>query len=118
MDFDRLLIFAGGVFGAAGVALSAVAAHQGGGNVGTAAAMLLAHGPALLAVGLAGGARLLRIGALAILVGVAIFSLDLLARQYLGGRLFPLAAPSGGLAMIAGWLVVAAGGFAGRRPPQ
>jgi uncharacterized membrane protein YgdD (TMEM256/DUF423 family) len=115
MSFDRILVFFGGLCGAAGVALSAAAAHQGGGNLATAAAMLLAHAPAFLAVGLLGGSRLLRVGAAILLAGLLVFSFDLLCRQYLGGRLFPFAAPAGGMAMIAGWCAIAAAGLTWRR---
>lgn len=102
----RFLIIAAGLCGAAGVALSAAAAHAGGGNVATAANMLLFHAPALLATGLLGG-RVLAIASLPLLAGVLLFSGDLLARHYLGDRLFPYAAPAGGIAMIGGWLAIA-----------
>lgn len=111
---DRILVLAAGLFGAAGVALSAVAAHAGGGNVGTAATFLLAHAPALLAIGLLGESRWLRSAGLVLLVGVLLFAGDLLARHYLGGRLFPFAAPAGGLLMIGGWLAVALAGLSYR----
>ena len=39
---------------------------------------------------------------------------DLLARDYLDGRLFPGAAPAGGLLMIAGWIGVGVAGFLGQ----
>lgn len=99
---------AGGLFGAAGVALSAAAAHAGGGNVATAASFLLAHAPALLAIGLFGRGRVLATGGAILLIGVALFAGDLLMRHYIGTRLFPMAAPVGGTSMILGWLVVAA----------
>lgn len=99
---------AGGLFGAAGVALSAAAAHAGGGNVETAANFLLAHAPALLAIGLFGRGRALAIGGAILLVGVLLFAGDLLMRHYVGTRLFPMAAPLGGTSMIVGWLVIAA----------
>ncbi len=99
---------AGGLLGAAGVALSAAAAHAGGGNVETAASFLLAHAPALLAIGLFGRGRVLATGAAILLVGVLLFTGDLLMRHYVGTRLFPMAAPIGGTSMIVGWLVVAA----------
>ncbi len=108
---DRILVPAAGLCGAAGVALSAVAAHAGGGNVGTAATFLLAHAPAMLAIGLLGGNRWLRIAGLVLLVGVLLFAGDLLARHYMGGRLFPFAAPGGGLLTIGGWLGVALAGL-------
>lgn len=109
----RFFIVVGGLAGAAGVALSAVAAHAGGGNVGTAASFLLAHAPALLAIGLIGGNRVLKGGGAVLLLGLVLFCGDLLARHYAGSRLFPMAAPAGGTLLIAGWLVVAASALAG-----
>lgn len=108
MIAGRILIAAGGLCGAAGVALSAAAAHAGGGNTGTAASFLLMHAPALLAAGLVSGNRLLRIGGLVLLLGLVLFAGDLLMRDYAGTRLFPRAAPAGGSLMIIGWLVIAA----------
>ena len=46
----RLLILAAGLCGAAGVALSAVAAHGGAANTATAATFLVVHAPVLLVV--------------------------------------------------------------------
>ncbi len=112
-DSGRFFIVVGGLAGAAGVALSAVAAHAGGGNVGTAASFLLAHAPALLAIGLIGGNRLLKGGGAILLLGLLLFCGDLLARHYAGSRLFPMAAPAGGTLLIAGWLGVAASALAG-----
>ena len=112
-DSGRIFIVVGGLAGAAGVALSAVAAHAGGGNVGTAASFLLAHAPALLAIGLIGGNRVLKGGGAILLLGLVLFCGDLLARHYAGSRLFPKAAPAGGTLLIAGWLVVAASALAG-----
>lgn len=109
-----VFILAGGLFGAAGVALSAAAAHAGGGNVATAASFLLAHAPALLALGLLAHGRAMAAGGVILLVGVVLFAADLLMRHYVGTRLFPMAAPAGGTAMIAGWLVVAASAFTQR----
>lgn len=111
MDSGRFFVFAGGLTGAAGVALSAIAAHAGGGNIGTAASFLLMHAPALLAIGLIGGGRVLRGGGVIVLVGLLLFCGDLLLRHYNGERLFPMAAPTGGTLMILGWLAVAASAF-------
>lgn len=111
---DRLLVLAAGLCGAAGVALSAVAAHAGGAHVATAASFLLMHAPALLVAGLLGRGSVLHSGCLVLLVGVVLFSGDLLARDFLGARLFPFAAPLGGLLMIGGWLTMAVSAFAGR----
>jgi uncharacterized membrane protein YgdD (TMEM256/DUF423 family) len=104
-------VFAAGALGSAGVALSAAAAHAGGGNIATAANFLLFHAPAFLALGLLGAGKVLRAGGWILLVGVLLFSGDLLARHYLGDRLFPMAAPAGGTLMILGWLVIAASAF-------
>jgi len=103
-----ILVLASGLCGAAGVALSAAAAHLGGAFVGTAASFLLMHAPVFLAAGLLGATRMLRIGSLILLVGLVLFCGDLLARDFLGSRLFPLSAPIGGTLLIAGWLVIAA----------
>jgi uncharacterized membrane protein YgdD (TMEM256/DUF423 family) len=37
-----------------------------------------------------------------------VFSGDLLARDLLGSRLFPFAAPTGGTLLMVGWLAIAA----------
>lgn len=108
---DRILLLMGGVAGALGVALSAVAAHSGGGNIATAASFLLMHAPALLVLSLLATNRIARIGGLVLVVGLVLFCGDLLSRQFLDGRLFPYAAPAGGLFLIAGWLVVAISAF-------
>ncbi|TKT81386.1 DUF423 domain-containing protein [Aquamicrobium sp. LC103] len=111
---DRLFLLAAGISGAAGVGLSAAAAHMGGGNVGTAATFLLAHAPAFLAASFIRDRIVARYGAAVLLVGVIFFSGDLLAREFLGQRLFPYAAPAGGILMIAGWLAVALSALTGR----
>ena len=97
-----------GLSGAAGVALSAAAAHAGGAFIGTAASMLLMHAPALLAIGLLGANRVLNAAGWVLAVGLVLFCGDLLARDLLGSRLFPFAAPIGGTLLIAGWLGIAA----------
>jgi uncharacterized membrane protein YgdD (TMEM256/DUF423 family) len=104
----RILVAAGGLCGALGVALSAMAAHRGGAFTGTAASFLLMHAPVFLAIGLVGGNRILRTGGLILLIGLAVFSGDLLARDLLGSRLFPFAAPTGGTLLMVGWLAIAA----------
>ncbi|RWM90999.1 MAG: DUF423 domain-containing protein [Mesorhizobium sp.] len=104
----RILVFVGGLCGAAGVALFAAAAHLGGAFVGTVASFLLMHAPVFLAVGLVGANRMLRTASLVLLVGLVLFCGDLLARDFLGSRLFSMSAPIGGTLLIAGWLAVAA----------
>ena len=109
----RFLILAAGLLGAAGVALLAAAAHIGGDNLHTAAGFMLAHAPALLALGLAGhgAGRGRAIAAAVLFSGVALFAGDLVLRDVLGERLFPMAAPTGGTLTILGWLGIAASAF-------
>jgi uncharacterized membrane protein YgdD (TMEM256/DUF423 family) len=113
---SRLLVLAGGLVGAAGVALSAAAAHRGGAFTGTAANFLLMHAPVFLAIGLAGGNRCLRIASLVLLAGLLLFAGDLLARDFLGSRLFPMSAPIGGTLLIVGWLAIAVSALWRPRP--
>ena len=113
--FIRPLFLAlAGLFGCAGVALSAASAHAGGDThlLASAATMCLAHGPALLA--LHAGFRHVRTaapGGLLIGLGTLLFTADLLVLYFHSSGLFPMAAPVGGFAMMGGWLVVAAGAF-------
>lgn len=104
---SRLLILAAGLAGAAGVALSALAAHKGGAFTGTAANFLLMHAPIFLAAGLLGAGRALRAACLILLAGLVIFCGDLLMRDLAGTRLFAFAAPAGGTLLILGWLGIA-----------
>ncbi|OWV82891.1 hypothetical protein ATY81_13670 [Rhizobium sp. R72] len=109
-----LFYLVAGLFGFAGVALAAAAAHGGGDAhlVASASAMCLAHAPALLALAI--GAEKLRTAWLAgILIGVGtiLFAGDLVALRYAGSGLFPTAAPTGGFAIMFGWLAIAAGAF-------
>lgn len=104
---NRLLVLFGGLCGAVGVALSAMAAHRGGAFTGTAANFLLFHASVLLAIGLAGQNRWLRLGGFILAVGLLAFCGDLLSRDLLGNRLFPFAAPVGGTLLLVGWLTIA-----------
>jgi uncharacterized membrane protein YgdD (TMEM256/DUF423 family) len=107
-----IFVFAGGLIGAAGVALSAYGAHAGGGNVTTAAQFLLFHAPLFVALGLAENpSRIRSAGAGLLGLGLALFCGDLLMRHFADTRLFSMAAPSGGTAMIGGWLVIAVSGL-------
>tara|TARA_R110002020_G_scaffold63368_3_gene169219 strand:+ start:3047 stop:3421 length:375 start_codon:yes stop_codon:yes gene_type:complete len=110
----RLLLLAAGLAGAGGVMAAAAASHAGESrNLAAIAAICLAHGPALLALALAGRGRLLRLAGLALALGTAIFATDLGIREWLGHGLFPGAAPLGGGAMILAWLGMALAGAIG-----
>lgn len=105
--------------GAAGVALAAAAAHVDANPlVGTASQFLTIHagaGLALSALTRTAPAfpRILAGAAFALQAGVTLFSADLAARVYLGGKLFPFAAPIGGSLTILAWLALALWGAAG-----
>ena len=110
---DRLLAALAALAGGLGVAASAAAAHTSGGEtLKTAAQFLLFHAPAILALtglaaaGLTRGA-LTRLAAAALLLGLVLFSGDLALRALAGTPLFPMAAPSGGMVLMAGWLLAA-----------
>lgn len=105
-----LLIALAGVMGASGILLAAAGAHAAP-NAGLqgAAYMLLFHAAAIL-----GGASLTQQGLLwrpvmlAVLIawaaGAALFSGDITLRAFSGHRLFPMAAPSGGILLTAAWI--------------
>ena len=116
MAASRLIGFVAGLYGAAGVSLLAVGVHAlPEANLDIAGSILLLHAAALLA--LAVGDRLKWRGAAALLIalGCLLFSGDLVMRAAMGRHLFPMAAPSGGVALIVGWLIVALGSLVRRR---
>ena len=118
--FGPLTIFLAGILGAAGIAAAAGASHIEDARIlGALALVALTHASALVAFGLSPvRGRLLRIGAMVITIGACVFCADLAARHFLGSGLFPMSAPLGGTAIIAGWLTVSVGGLlSGRRPP-
>jgi uncharacterized membrane protein YgdD (TMEM256/DUF423 family) len=108
-----LILFVSGLMGASGVALAAAASHGGDTHfLGSASTMCLAHAPVVLGLYLAERAfRTATLAAIALALGTILFAADLLSRHYLGDRLFPMAAPLGGVLMILGWIIVAAGAF-------
>ena len=115
--WSAALLSLSGLLGAAGVALSAYAAHvDGAANLTTAATFLLIHAAAV--AGLCAGATR-RLGLLQaatlLVIGVVLFSGDLTLRATTGNSPWRMAAPTGGLMLIAGWLWLAAAAFAGRR---
>ena len=119
-----IFIVLAGVMGACGVILAAAGAHAAPhAGLDSAAYLLLFHAVALL-----GGIALMQQGLLwrplalpaliGFVLGAALFSGDVALRAFVGHRLFPLAAPSGGIILIAAWLVLAAAavGFLLHRP--
>ena len=113
-----LILLLAGLMGAGGVALAAADAHAApGAGLAAAAYMLLFHAAALV-----GGAALHAQGVLsrpllfvvliAWIIGAALFSGDVALRAFAGHRLFPMAAPTGGIILIAAWLGLAAAAIA------
>jgi len=108
----RILIACAGLMGASGVALAAKAAHTGDASLlQPASMMLLFHACAVLGTLALAERRLIhsRIGlvaAIGFVVAAALFSGDLVMRQFTGDRLFPMAAPTGGTLLIASWLAL------------
>ena len=109
-----ILLIIAALLGACGVILAAAGAHAApGAGLDSAAHMLLFHAAAVL-----GGAALAQQGLLwrplallalaAWLLGAALFSGDIALRAFSNHRLFPMAAPSGGIVLIVGWLALAA----------
>ena len=109
-----ILLILAALLGACGVILAAAGAHAApGAGLEAAAYMLLFHAAAVL-----GGAALMQQGLLwrplallalaAWIVGAALFSGDIALRAFAGHRLFVMAAPSGGIILIIGWLALAA----------
>ena len=108
---SRWLAGLGAVYAAAGVALSAYAAHAAiGGDaprLQTAALFAFGHGVALAALAHVQGNRWTLVGMLAIAAGVVLFAGSLIARVMLH---WPATlAPFGGMLLIGGWLVFAIG---------
>lgn len=109
---SRVLLLAAGLIGAVGVMSAAASSHSGESrNLAAIATICLAHGPALLAIGLLVRGRILAGAGLALALGTLVFAGDLGMREWVGYGLFPGAAPLGGGGMVVGWLGVALGGL-------
>jgi uncharacterized membrane protein YgdD (TMEM256/DUF423 family) len=117
MEMLTLFLIIAGVFGAAGIALAAAGAHAApSAALDSAANILLFH-----ALGILGGVALLQQGVLsrqlalialaAWALGTTLFSTDVALRAFVGHRLFPMAAPTGGIILILAWLVLATAAF-------
>ena len=111
----RLVLALAGVIGACGVMAAAAASHGDSRNLAAIATIALAHGPALLALGLVGRGRVLGLAAALLAMGTLVFIGDLGMREWLGQGLFPGAAPLGGAGMIGGWFAIVVAAHAWRR---
>jgi len=108
-----LLIVVAGLMGAAGVVLAAMGAHRAAaGTLSSAAYMLLFHAPVILAVVLLRDRGLVQpmlafAAGVGFIAGAGLFAADVTLRELAGQRLFPMAAPAGGIILIASWLALA-----------
>jgi uncharacterized membrane protein YgdD (TMEM256/DUF423 family) len=117
----QVLIGIAALFGCAGIVFAAAGAHaKPGAGLDSAGHMLLFHAPAVIAACAGMGTGLISrpvgvAAVIALLIGVALFSGDLALRAYAGHRLFPMAAPTGGVVMIGGWALLAVSAFLAMR---
>ena len=108
-----LLVFAA-LMGAGGVGLAAAAAHAAPtSGLEGAAYLMLFHAVAVLGVASLTDQKLLLrpLGLIAMasfVTGSVLFAGDISMRAFAGHRLFPMAAPTGGMLLILGWLILAA----------
>ncbi len=118
---DRLLIVLGALSGLAGVGLAAMAAHvTGGTGLATPSNFLMFHAPvvilsAILALSGAGNRWLARAAGLLFVAGLVLFCGSLTLAVLKGVRLFANAAPMGGIALMAGWALLAVAALVARR---
>jgi uncharacterized membrane protein YgdD (TMEM256/DUF423 family) len=116
-----VLIALAGLMGAAGVMLTAAAAHgRPGAGLDSAGYLLLLHAAAVIAgaAAIRSGIVLRPLGLIVLwgfVAGAGLFAADVAARAYLGHRLFPMAAPAGGVIMIVSWLALTAAALAALR---
>lgn len=107
----RISIVLGGLAGALGVTLLAMAAHtEASGLLQTAAHMLLFHAGIVIVIGILAHLRhsyVLSVALILFTAGLILFCGDLISRAFSASRLFPMAAPAGGLMLIMGWLTLA-----------
>ena len=118
---NQILIALAGVMGAAGIMLTAASAHsKPGQGLDSAGYLLLIHAVAVIAgaVAVREGLILRPLGLVVLwgfVAGAGLFAADVAARAYLGSRLFPFAAPAGGVIMIVSWLALIAAALAALR---
>jgi len=102
------------LMGAGGVVLAAAAAHgTPASGLDSAAYLLLFHAIAVLGAASLSRQELVRpplalVAMACFVAGGALFAGDVAMRAFVGHRLFPMAAPTGGTLLIVGWLVLAA----------
>ncbi len=105
----QALVALAGFLGMCGVAAAAAAAHMPDMPVyGVVAPILMIHAAAvvgIVALSVAqGGSGALDFAAALVGLGAALFSAAVLLPPLMDMRLFPMAAPAGGMTMMGGWL--------------
>jgi uncharacterized membrane protein YgdD (TMEM256/DUF423 family) len=109
-----ILLVLASLMGAGGVGLAAAAAHAApASGLEGAAYLMLFHAVAVLGAASLTDQKLLwqplaSIAMASFVAGSVLFAGDISMRAFAGHRLFPMAAPTGGLLMILGWLLLAA----------
>jgi uncharacterized membrane protein YgdD (TMEM256/DUF423 family) len=121
MNGNRLLIAIAGLAGASAVLLAAASAHsewqlsdQAQGWIGKGIRYQVWHALALLAVAAlcrSADTRQLKLAGVAFAIGIPLFSGGLYLAAFTGLRLFTWLTPVGGIAFIAGWLLLSWHGF-------
>ncbi|MCJ8141972.1 DUF423 domain-containing protein [Ancylobacter sp. A5.8] len=115
--FRRLIVFLAGLFGTAGVAAAAAGAHAFSDPALTTAATFLMigacalAGTAALAIAQGPGWSFADVSGGLIALGTLLFSGALAGRVVWNVVIFPMAAPTGGTILMAGWLVLALAAF-------
>ena len=117
VDLNRPLLVAAAICGALGVVTAAAGSHLASANIALAGNFLQLHAPALIGISLLGSLRLAVIAGWVLVVGLLLFCGDLVAHVLLGASPLPIAAPGGGLLLIAGWVVLCVAAVVwGKRP--
>jgi uncharacterized membrane protein YgdD (TMEM256/DUF423 family) len=104
-DVSRWLAACGALLAALSVALAAYSAHAAAPGLQSAAWLGLVHGAAAVALAGTAPGRPGRAAVASFLAGAWLFAGSLATAHFLGLR--PVAAPAGGMLMIAGWLLLA-----------
>ncbi|WP_349370628.1 DUF423 domain-containing protein [Salinarimonas sp.] len=114
---ERLLLALGALAGLLGVAFSAMATHlTGAGTLEVSASFLLFHaatlvGLAALVLGGHVGRKAALLAGYVLVAGLALFSGDLALRALAGRAMFANAAPTGGVLLMIGWIVLGVAAF-------
>lgn len=103
--FQKVFYIFGGIFGASSFAAYAASAHVNG-FYGHIAPILLGNALALLFLANICAYKSIykNLLGISLIIGVSLFCGDLLLRQFIAHKLFPYAAPTGGMLIIIAWL--------------